>query len=263
MVCELPRFGCAPWVNNTPSECTSGDVEGGTIWAFDTSDLTWENFGSPLLTLLYVDFIGTLAFLYAAADLSGLVDPAQPHSFPGAYWAFMADAIGTFLGGFLGTSSVTTYGESMAGVYEGGRTGLTACVIAFFNFLCMFLAPLFASVPTLATGPALVMVGVFMIEGVKDIDWTDYMQAIPSVICILLQVTTYHIEYGVLGALFVYLFMMTCTLRFTMSMPVLWRGMPEAFRRFVARQEGDEQFRAKLEELGYSKEGSKADEQQA
>ena len=104
--------------------------------------------------------------------------------------------VGTFLGGILGTSSVTTYGESMAGVYEGGRTGLTALVIAFLNFLCIFLTPLFSAIPTLSTGPALVMVGVFMIEGVKDIEWGDYMQAIPSTVCILLQITTYHIEYG-------------------------------------------------------------------
>ena len=144
-----------------------------------------------------------MGFLYAAADLSGLVDPAKPETFPGCYAAFMADAVGTFVGGFLGTSSVTTYGESMAGVYEGGRTGLTALVIAFLNFICIFLTPLLSSIPTLSTGPALVMVGVFMIEGVKDIDWTDYMQAIPSTICILLQITTYKIEVGVLGALFV------------------------------------------------------------
>eukprot|EP00971_Amphidinium_carterae_P215882 4285198-Amphidinium_carterae.1 len=75
-----------------------------------------------------------MGFLYAAADLSGLVDPAKPETFPGCYAAFMADAVGTFVGGFLGTSSVTTYGESMAGVYEGGRTGLVALVIAILNF---------------------------------------------------------------------------------------------------------------------------------
>ena len=72
-------------------------------------------------------------------------------------------------GGLLGTSSVTTYGESMAGVYEGGRTGLTALVIAFCNFLCIFLAPFISSIPTIATGPALMLVGVFMIEGVKGL----------------------------------------------------------------------------------------------
>ncbi|CAE7456186.1 AZG1 [Symbiodinium natans] len=144
-----------------------------------------------------------MGFLYAAADLSGLVDPSKPETFPGCFAAFMADAVGTFVGGFLGTSSVTTYGESMAGVYEGGRTGLTALTIAFLNFICIFLTPLLSSIPTLSTGPALVMVGVFMIEGVKDIEWGDYMQAVPSTVCILLQITTYKIEVGVLGALMV------------------------------------------------------------
>lgn len=138
-----------------------------------------------------------MGFLYAAAECAGLMDPKKPDTFPGCYAAFWADAIGTFVGGLFGTSSVTTYGESMAGVYEGGRTGVTALVIAFLNFLSMFFAPFFSSIPTLSTGPALIMVGVFMIQGVKDIDWMDYMQAIPSLLCILLQPVTYKIEVGI------------------------------------------------------------------
>ena len=163
-------FGCpeaTPGVEN--SGCFAGDIAGGTIAAFDTEDLTMDNFGRPLITLLFLDFIGTAMFLYAAADLTGLVDPEKPDNFQGCYAAFMADAVGTFFGGLMGTSSVTTYGESMAGVYEGGRTGLTALVIAFCNFLCIFLTPFIASIPTIATGPALMMVGVFMIEGVKGL----------------------------------------------------------------------------------------------
>merc|ERR1719387_2630225 len=175
-----------------------------------------------------------MGFLYAAADLSGLVDPAHPEDFPGCYAAFMADAVGTFLGGFLGTRSVTTYGESMAGVYEGGRTGLTAPVIAFFNFICMFLAPFFSSIPTVSTGPALIMVGVFMIEGVKDINWTDYMQAIPSMACILLQITTYKIECGILGGLFCWAFMMILSLRFLMYIPGAWPKVPTPVKNFIA-----------------------------
>ena len=81
-------------------------------------------FLDPIADPAVCGFIGTMGFFYAAADLSGLVDPAHPETFPGCYAAFMADAVGTFLGGIFGTSSVTTYGESMAGVYECGRTGL-------------------------------------------------------------------------------------------------------------------------------------------
>ena len=241
-------FGC----DANGQNCWSGNVQGGTFWAFDTEGLTWDNFGQPLLVLLYVDFIGTMAFLYAAADLSGLIDPKTPDNFPGCYAAFMADAVGTFLGGFLGTSSVTTYGESMAGIYEGGRTGMTALVIAFLNFLSMFFTPFFSSIPTISTGPALVMVGAFMIEGVKDIDWTDYMQSIPSMICILLQPVTYHIEIGVLAGLFVWGFMMIASLRFTLSFPPLWNALPTAAKNFVARQRLDAGQKKKLEALGYS-----------
>ena len=161
----------------------------------------------------------------------------------------MADAVGTFVGGFLGTSSVTTYGESMAGVYEGGRTGLTALVIAFLNFICIFMTPLLSSVPTLSTGPALVMVGVFMIEGVKDIDWTDYMQAIPSTICILLQITTYKIEVGVLGALLVWSFLMIFSGRVFLYIPGAWEKLPAFLQRFVASQTGDEDFHRRLKEV--------------
>ncbi|KAL9138944.1 Permease GhxP/GhxQ family [Amphidinium carterae] len=230
--------------------CETGDVAGGTIMAWDTSDLDWMGFWNPLLTLLYVDFIGTMGFLYAAADLSGLVDPAKPETFPGCYAAFMADAVGTFVGGFLGTSSVTTYGESMAGVYEGGRTGMTALVIAVLNFVCIFLTPLLSSIPTLSTGPALVMVGVFMIEGVKDIDWGDYMQAIPSTICILLQITTYHIEYGVIGGFMVWMFMMFWTCRFMAYIPGGWKILPLFLQRYVLRQDLDADTKRKLHELG-------------
>ncbi|CAE7477882.1 unnamed protein product [Symbiodinium natans] len=230
--------------------CESGDVSGGTILAWDFSGFgDWQGFWNPLLTLLYIDFIGTMGFLYAAADLSGLVDPKKPESFPGCYAAFMADAVGTFVGGFLGTSSVTTYGESMAGVYEGGRTGLTALVIAFLNFVCIFMTPLLSSVPTLSTGPALVMVGVFMIEGVKDIDWTDYMQAIPSTICILLQITTYKIEVGVLGALLVWSFLMVFSGRVFLYIPGAWDKLPLAVQNFVSSQQGDADFQRRLKEV--------------
>ena len=230
--------------------CFAGNVQGGTIWAFDFEGMTFENFVRPLLTLLYVDFLGTMAFLYSAADLSGMIDPAKPHDFEGCYAAFMADAVGTFVGGFLGTSSVTTYGESMAGVYEGGRTGLTALTIAFFNFLAMFFAPLFSSIPTLATGPALMMVGVFMIEGVKDIDWLNYMEAIPALICIMLQPLTYKIEVGILLGLTVWAFLMLFSLRFALYAPAIWNALPPFLQKFVAGQHLSAKEEKLLAELG-------------
>ena len=113
---------------------------------------------------------------------------------------------------------------------------MTALVIAFLNFLSMFFAPFFSGIPTISTGPALVMVGAFMIEGVKDIDWADYMQSIPSMICILLQPVTYHIEIGVLAGLFIWMFMMIASLRVCLFVPALWNALPTAAKNFVARQ---------------------------
>merc|ERR1719222_140780 len=94
-------FGCNASMGEFPDyggSCTAGDIEGGTIWAFEMDDLTWENFWLPLLVLLYVDFLGTVGFVYAAADRLGVIDPASPHTFEGCYGAFWADAIGTFIG---------------------------------------------------------------------------------------------------------------------------------------------------------------------
>ncbi|CAE7232642.1 AZG1 [Symbiodinium natans] len=247
----VPPFSGWAGCDANGTNCVSGDVSGGTILAWDTDGFgDWAGFWNPLLTLLYIDFIGTMGFLYAAADLSGLVDPSKPETFPGCFAAFMADAVGTFVGGFLGTSSVTTYGESMAGVYEGGRTGLTALTIAFCNFICIFLTPLLSSIPTLSTGPALVMVGVFMIEGVKDIEWTDYMQAVPSTVCILLQITTYKIEVGVLGALLVWTFLMIFSGRILLYIPGAWEKMPPKVQNFVSKQVGDKEFMDRLRKVG-------------
>jgi len=225
-------FGC----DGNGTNCFAGDIAGGTAFAFDTEGLSFANFGIPLIILLYVDFLGTLGFLYAAADCSGLIDPANPGTFEGCYAAFWADAIGTFVGGLLGTSSVTTYGESMAGVYEGGRTGMTALWIALFNFLSMFFAPLFSSIPTVSTGPALIMVGVFMAEGLKDIDWHDYMQAIPSLLCVLLQPVTYKIEVGILAGIFCWIFMQVVSLRILLRIPGCWNATPACIKSFVSRQ---------------------------
>ena len=94
--------------------------------------------------------------------------------------ALFADAIGTTFGAIMGTSTVTTYVESASGVSEGGRTGLTAVVAAILFLVSLFLSPLFLMVPGAATAPALILVGLFMMSPVKDIDFADYTEAIPA-----------------------------------------------------------------------------------
>lgn len=123
-------------------------------------------------------------------------------SIPNCKEALLADAIGTTVGAILGTSTVTTYVESSAGVAEGGRSGLTAAVVGVLFLISLFLAPLFLSIPGAATAPALVLVGLFMISPVKEIDFEDGSEAIPAFLTILFMVTTYSIANGIMfGAL--------------------------------------------------------------
>ena len=119
----------------------------------------------------------------------------------------MADSIGTTVGAMLGTSTVTTYVESAAGVSEGGRTGLTALITAACFFLALFFAPIFIAIPGAATAPALVLVGLFMLSPIKDLDLTDYSEAIPAFICIIAMPLTYSIAEGITLGLLAYVFL--------------------------------------------------------
>ena len=106
--------------------------------------------------------------------------------------ALFADAVGT-VGAILGFSTVTTFVESSAGVVEGGRTGLTALTVAILFLVSLFLVPLFSSIPSVATAPALIIVGVFMITPVVDIDWNDMTEAIPAFLTVIFMIAAYSI----------------------------------------------------------------------
>jgi AGZA family xanthine/uracil permease-like MFS transporter len=116
---------------------------------------------------------------------------------PRAKQALFADAIGTTVGAIFGTSTVTTYVESASGIEEGGRAGLTALTTAVFFFLALFLSPLFLLVPGAATAPALILVGVFMMSPVKEIDFSDITEALPAFLTIIMMPLTYSIAEGI------------------------------------------------------------------
>jgi len=112
--------------------------------------------------------------------------------------ALLVDAIGTTFGALIGTSTVTTYVESSAGVAAGARTGLSAIVTGILFLLAMFLSPLFVAIPSCATAPALIIVGVFMIESVKNIDFSDFTEGVPAFLTIALMPMTYSIGDGLM-----------------------------------------------------------------
>lgn len=172
---------------------------------FDFSQIFTFDMLIVVFTFLFVDIFDTLGTLVGVSSKAKMLD--KNGSIPNAKKAFMADSIGTTVGAMLGTSTVTTYVESAAGVSEGGRTGLTALITAACFFLALFFAPIFIAIPGAATAPALVLVGLFMLSPIKDLDLTDYSEAIPAFICIIAMPLTYSIAEGITLGLLAYVFL--------------------------------------------------------
>ena len=153
-----------------------------------------------VFTLLFVDLFDTIGTVIGVTTRAGMID--ENGKIPHLKQAFMVDAIATTGGALMGTSTVTTYVESASGVEEGGRSGLTAFVCGLCFLSAMFFAPLFLSIPSAATAPVLVLVGVMMMSSVVRIDFRDYTEAIPAFICIVMMPLCYSISDGiVLGML--------------------------------------------------------------
>lgn len=116
----------------------------------------------------------------------------------------MADAIATTAGAMLGTSTTTTYVESASGVAQGGRSGLTAFVIACCFAVTLFFSPLFLSIPAAATAPVLIIVGLLMLEPVRRIPFDDFTEAIPAFVCLIMMPMSYSISNGILLGMITY-----------------------------------------------------------
>lgn len=154
------------------------------IWSFITI----------MLTFLFVDFFDTVGTLVGVASKVGMID--EEGKVKNAGKALLVDAVGTTFGALMGTSTVTTYVESSAGVAEGGRTGLASVVTGILFLIAMFFSPLFIAIPGCATAPALIIVGFFMIENVVKVDFTDFTEGVPAFLTIALMPLTYSIGDG-------------------------------------------------------------------
>lgn len=148
-----------------------------------------------VFTFLFVDIFDTLGTLVGVSTKAGMLD--KNGKIPNAKKAFMADAIGTTVGAMLGTSTVTTYVESAAGVSEGGRTGLTALVTAIAFGIALFLSPVFLAIPGAATAPALILVGLYMLSPIRELNFNDFAETIPAFITIIAMPLTYSIAEGI------------------------------------------------------------------
>ncbi len=162
-----------------------------------------------VFTFIFIDMFDTIGTLVGVCTKANMLTPDG--KIPRAKQAFMADAIATTAGACLGTSTTTTYVESAAGVAQGGRTGLTAFVIACCFAVALFFSPLFLSIPSAATAAVLIIVGLFMLEPIKNIPLNDYAEAIPAFVCLILMPLAYSISDGILiGMIFYVLFNLMC-----------------------------------------------------
>jgi AGZA family xanthine/uracil permease-like MFS transporter len=149
-----------------------------------------------VFTFLFIDLFDTIGTLIGVCSKANMVD--KDGNIYRVKHAFMADSIATTAGAVLGTSTTTTYVESAAGVAEGGRSGLTAFVVAVCFAVSLFFSPLFLSIPAAATTAALVIVGMLMLESVRKIPFNDYCESIPAFICIVMMPRTYSISNGIM-----------------------------------------------------------------
>lgn len=154
------------------------------------------------LAFCLVDMFDTLGTLYGACSRGGLL--TKEGKIPNFEKAMFSDAIATTVGSVCGTSTVTTFVESSAGVAEGGRTGLSAVVTALFFFIAMFLSPVAQLIPGAATAAALIYVGVLMMKCVIDIDWLNPSIAVPAFLTLAMMPMTYNISYGIAFGLIAY-----------------------------------------------------------
>lgn len=180
-----------------------------TFWKFEFANILSFDFLIVMFTFLFVDMFDTVGTLIGCATKANMMTPEG--EIPKCKQALFADAIGTTVGAVLGTSTVTTFVESSAGVAEGGRTGLTALTVAILFLVSLFLSPLFLSIPSAATAPALILVGLFMITPVKEIDFEDYTEAIPAFLTIMAMVVTYSIANGIMFGVLSWLILKLCT----------------------------------------------------
>lgn len=159
------------------------------------SDIFTKEMFAVVFAFLFVDVFDTIGTLIGVATKADMLD--ENDDLPKLGPALLSDAIATTAGALLGTSTVTTFVESASGVADGGRTGLTSLTTAGLFLLSLFLFPIFAIIPASATAPALIIVGLFMMSPIKDINFDDYTESIPAFLAIVMMPFAYSVAEGI------------------------------------------------------------------
>ena len=188
------------------------DMAQTTLFKFNFAgfvQIGWFTVITLVITFCIIDMFDTIGTLVGTASRAGMLD--EDGNMPNMKEALLSDAVGTCVGSVTGTSTVTTFVESAAGVEAGGRTGLTALTVGVMFLLCMFIAPIAAIIPAAATSSALIYVGILMLANLKHIDFSDMTQLLPVCIMLLAMPVSGSIGHGIGLALITYSIMKICT----------------------------------------------------
>jgi len=189
------------------------------LFAFDLGAALSASMATVIFTLFFIDFFDTAGTLTSVANVAGKI--GKDGKIQDIDKAMLSDSASTVVGAVLGTSTVTTYVESAAGVKAGGRTGMTSLVIGLLFLLCLFFAPLATSLPKEIDGAALIYIATLFVRNIVDIEWDDIAESGPAVLAMIAMPFTYSISHGIALAFISYAAIKICTGKTNVS-PAIW-----------------------------------------
>ena len=190
------------------------------LFEFDLGAAFTAGMSTVIFTLLFIDFFDTAGTLTSVANVAGKV--GRDGKVKDINKAMLADSTGTVAGALLGTTTVTSYVESGAGVKAGGRTGMTSLVIGVLFLACLFFSPLATSLPKEIDGAALLYVAVLFIRNLTDIEWDDIAESAPAVVAFIAMPLTYSISHGIALSFIAYALIKIFTGKFSSTSPAIW-----------------------------------------
>ncbi len=190
------------------------------LFVFDFGAAMSASMATIVFTLFFVDFFDTAGTLTSVANVAGKVD--KDGKVKDIEKAMMADSVGTVAGALMGTTTVTSYVESGAGVKAGGRTGMTSLTIGVLFLACLFLSPLATSLPKEIDGAALLYVSVLFVRNIVDIEWDDIAESAPAILAMIAMPLTYSISNGIALAFISYALIRLFTGKFSSTSPAIW-----------------------------------------
>jgi len=218
-IVAIAILGIPLGVSHWPSHLFSWPQPSGTLFRFDLRSAANLGLGELVFVFFFVDLFDNVGTLVAVCEEGGFL---QNGKLPRASRALVADAFGTIAGALTGTSTVTSYIESAAGVAAGGRTGLGNLVIAALFLGAMFGAPIVAAIPSYATAPALILVGALMCAAVARVRWNDLTDSVPAFLTLIATPLTFSIATGLSLGLLSFTFLKLFTGRRREISPLIW-----------------------------------------